>query len=476
MDAPAVTSSVAIHLTESGIWSCAQGVTTAIREMTPLYFVDDEYIDVDGGVLAVSDALTAVLRSAIGVDGESAPIATAVLSCPSEWGSARRSVLSDAGARVAAGVVLVPVAVAAAESIATPAGRWLVVESRTVGATASYVVGEVGGYRVAECEHDSSVCADEGIEKWGAAVAELVIRARGDRRVDGILLTGIDDSREVPSMRDAVAASVEPAADIRVVTGEEIARALASGLPEAVGAPPVMAVPQANWLEPALQRSEQDGRRHVRPTLFAVAAVLAVVVGAVLVFTLRGPDSGAESVRALDASAVPVAAPTPTTTFGLPRTTTTTTTATAAAGTDLEVGGLRVTLPGGWTQRVNGASAPSGARVELVPSGGADRRIIITQNAVREGAGYDEVAATLAAKIAQRGRPGLFRELERDVVFGGRPGISYSEFPDESSAVRWHVLIERDLQVSVGCQFLTEEWESIESACEEVVRSLVIVR
>ncbi|MFC9551107.1 type VII secretion-associated protein [Rhodococcus sp. NPDC056960] len=469
-----MTSSVAIHLTESGMWSCARGVTTAIRELTPLCFVDDEYVDVDGGVLAVSDALTAVLRSGIDAAGESAPIATAVLSHPSEWGSARRSVLSDAGSRVATGTVLVPVAVAAAESIAAPAGRWLVVESRTVGATACYVVGEVGGYRVADCDHDSSVCADEGIDGWVAAVAELVARARGDRRVDGILLTGIDDSREVSSLRDAVAASVEPAVDIRVVTGEDIARGLASRLPEAVGEPPVMAVPQSNWLEPALQRSEQDDRRHVRPTLFAVAAVLAVVVGAVLVFTLRGPDSGTESVRALDASAVPAAPATPTTTYGPPRATTTT--ATAVAGTDLEVGGLRVTLPGGWTQRVTGASAPSGARVELVPSGGADRRIIITQNAVRDGAGYDEVAATLAAKIAQRGRPGLFGELERDVVFGGRPGISYSEFPDESSAVRWHVLVERDLQVSVGCQFLTEEWESIESACEELVRSLVIVR
>ncbi|CAG7607121.1 type VII secretion-associated protein [Rhodococcus opacus] len=463
-------SSVAIHLTESGMWSCAQGVTTAAHEMTPLCFVDDEYVDVDGGVLAVSDALATMFRSVIDGAGEAAPIATAVMSHPTEWGSARRNALSDAGSRVAADTVLVPVAVAAAEGAAVSGGRWVVLESRTVGATASYVVGEVGGYRVVECEHDPSLCPDEGIEEWATAIVELGARARGDRPVDGILLTGGGESQERTTMRDAVIAHASPNADVRIVTGEEIARALASSLVDSSDELTTMAVPQANWLEPALQGSERGDRRSTRPTFFAVVAVLAVVVGAVLVFTLREPGTGTESVRALDASAAPAAPVTTTTRSAVPATTT----ATAAA--DLEVGGIRVTLPSGWKERAPAASASAGSRVELVPAVGADRRIIITQNAVREDSGYDEVAVTLAAKIAQRGRPELFGELERDVVFGGRPGIAYSEFPDASSVVRWHVLVERDLQVSVGCQFLAEEWESIESVCEEVVRSLVIVR
>ncbi|MGW5151617.1 type VII secretion-associated protein [Rhodococcus koreensis] len=467
MDAPAVMSPVAIHLTESGMWSCVQGVTREVRETTPLCFVDDEYVDVDGGVLAVSDALTAVFRSAIGGAGEASPIATAVLSHPTEWGSARQNVLAAAGSRVAADIVLVPVAVAVAEGAASSGGRWLVLEGRTMGATASYVAGEVGGYRVVACEHDPSLCADEGIDEWAAAIAELGARARGDRPVDGILLTGAGDSQERASMRDAVIAVAPANTDVRVVTGEEIARALAAGVVDADEAPTTMAVPQANWLEPALQGSDRGGRRNVRPTFLAVAAVLAVVVGAVLVFTLREPDTGTGTVRALDTSAAPA---TPTST--LTRSTVPTTTTTDAS---LEVGGIRLTLPSGWKERAP-ASNSSVPRLELVPAGGADRRIIITQNAVREGSGYDEVAATLASKIAQRGRPELFGELERDVVFGGRPGIAYSEFPDESSAVRWHVLVERDLQVSVGCQFLAEEWESIESVCQDVVRSLVIVQ
>ncbi|GCE42691.1 hypothetical protein Rhow_006820 [Rhodococcus wratislaviensis] len=461
-------STVAIHLTESGMWSCVQGATRAVDETTPLCFVDDEYIDVDGGVLAVSDALTAVFRSVIGGVGKASPVATAVLSHPTEWGSARRDVLAAAGSRIAADTVLVPVAVAAAESAVSSGGRWLVLESRTMGATASYVVGEVGGYRVVACEHDPSLCADEGIDEWAAAIVELGARAFGDRPVDGLILTGVGDSQERASMRDAVTAVASPNTDVRIVTGEEIARALAAGVVDVDAAAPTMAVPQANWLEPALQGSDRGYRRNVRPTFLAVAAVLAVVVGTVLVFTLRDPDAGTETVRALDASAAP-AAPTPTLTRSAVPTTTT-------ADADLEVGGIRVTLPRGWKERAPAASTSSVPRLELVPAGGADRRIIITQTAVREGSGYDEVAATLASKIAQRGRPELFGELERDVVFGGRPGIAYSEFPDESSAVRWHVLVERDLQVSVGCQFLAEEWESIESVCEDVVRSLVIVQ
>ncbi|KAF0958227.1 hypothetical protein MLGJGCBP_08647 [Rhodococcus sp. T7] len=460
-------SSVAIHLTESGMWSCVRGVTRAVHETTPLCFVDDEYVDVDGGVLAVSDALTAVFRSVIGGAGEASPVATAVLSHPTEWGSARRDVLAAAGSRIAADAVLVPVAVAAAESVASSGGRWLVLESRTMGATASYVVGEVGGYRVVACEHDPTLCADEGIDEWAAAIVELGARACGDRPVDGLILTGVGDSQERASMRDAVTAVASPKAEVRIVTGEEIARALATGVVDVDEAPTTMAVPQANWLEPALQGSDRGYRRNVRPTFLAVAAVLAVVFGAVLVFTLREPDAGTETVRALDASAAPPA-PTPTLTRSAVPTTT--------ADADLEVGGIRVTLPSGWKERAPGASTSSVPRLELVPAGGADRRIIITQNAVREGSGYDEVAATLASKIAQRGRPELFGELERDVVFGGRPGIAYSEFPDESSAVRWHVLVERDLQVSVGCQFLAEEWEAIESVCEDVVRSLVVVQ
>ncbi|MFC9360066.1 type VII secretion-associated protein [Rhodococcus sp. NPDC057014] len=466
MDAPAVMPAVAIHLTESGMWSCVQGATRAVHETTPLCFVDDEYVDVDGGLLAVSDALTAVFRSVIGGVGEASPIATAVLSHPTEWGSARRNVLAAAGSRIAADTVLVPVAVAAAEGTASPGGRWLVLEGRTTGATASYVVGEVGGYRVVACEHDPSLCADEGIDQWAAAIVELGARARGDRVVDGILLTGAGESQERAAMRDAVIA-VASANTVRIVTGEEIARALAAGVVDTDEAPTTMAVPQANWLEPALQGSDRGGRRNVRPTVLAVAAVLAVVFGAVLVFTVRDPGAGAGTVHALDASAAPADPATTLTRSAAPTTTT-------DAG--LEVGSIRVTLPSGWRERAPAASNSSVPRLELVPAGGADRRIIITQNAVREGSGYDEVAATLASKIAQRGRPELFGALERDVVFGGRPGIAYSEFPDESSAVRWHVLVERDLQVSVGCQFLAEEWESIERVCEDVVRSLVIVR
>ncbi|MEV0945859.1 type VII secretion-associated protein [Rhodococcus sp. NPDC049939] len=480
-----MTSTVAIHLTECGMWSCSRNTSAATfptvragsdgsvsafaaaesdHEMTPLCFVDDEYVDVDGGVAQVSDALTAVLRFGIDAVGQPPPIETVVLSCPSEWGSAKRSAFSDVGARVAAGTAVVPVAVAAAESASALGGRWVVIECRAVGVTASYVVGEPGGYRIVKCEHDPTLCAAEALDGQAEPIVELGKRTCGDRLVDGILVTGIFDPTSWETIRDAARAEFTSSVQVECIPGDAIARALESGIRDGMAGSPMMTVPQSNWLGPALQRSERSRRTRPWPIFAAVAAVSAVVLGAVV--AVAQSDRAIESVLALDANAVP-------------ETSTANSSADAggapvAGATDLDLDGIRVTLPYGWSQREPSLPTEAGMRVELIPSTGPDRRIILMQNAVRDGAGYDEVAATLSEKIAQHDRSDLFGAVERDVVFGGRPGVSYSEFPDESSSVTWHVLVERGRQVSVGCQFSSGDWESILRECEEVVRSLAI--
>ncbi|AOW94378.1 type VII secretion-associated protein [Rhodococcus sp. WMMA185] len=436
--------------------------------MTPLCFVDDEYIDVDGGVVAVSDALAAVLSFGIDDVGESLPIETAVLSHPTEWGSARRDTLSRAGARVASTTVLVPVSVAVAQSAAVSGGRWVVLECRAVGATASYVVGEAGEYRVQHCEHDSALCVEEAPVEQTREIVKLAKRACGDRPVDGVLVTGIRDPSSWESMRDAALAGFASNVQVRCIPEDAVARVLEAGMRDELARSPIMVVPQSNWLGPALRRSGRDRRRYPRSAFAAVVAVVAVVLGAVLAFAFVQTDRTGDSVRAADSRAASEA-PTPPTT-GAPSAAT----APDAGRGDLHLDGVRVTLPDGWSERKSSSEASSGMRAELIPNGGADRRIIVTQNVVQRGTGYDEVAAALSEKIAQRGSPGLFGDVERDVVFGGRPGISYGEFPDASSSVSWHVLVERGRQVSVGCQFLTGDWESISRECEGVVRSLII--
>ncbi|SLH76385.1 type VII secretion-associated protein, Rv3446c family [Mycobacteroides abscessus subsp. abscessus] len=63
-------------------------------------------------------------------------------------------------------------------------------------------------------------------------------------------------------------------------------------------------------------------------------------------------------------------------------------------------------------------------------------------------------------------------DLRRDVVFAGRPGLSYIERPDGGSTVHWHVLVEHGTQVSIGCQYAGDGWERVESACERFAESI----
>ncbi|AWK73494.1 type VII secretion-associated protein [Rhodococcus oxybenzonivorans] len=491
MDATAVRSAVAIHLTESGMWSCCQdraveglpsvrvatdgSLITSVRETSstessPLCSIDDEYIDVDGGIAPVPDVLAAVLRAAVETVA-GGPSVGAVLTYPTEWGTARQQVLADAGSAIAADTVLVPVAVAVAEiaGVAERDSTWAVVECRATGTTSTYVAATSGDYRVVEVEHESSLVVDD-LDGQAEAITELAGRVCGGRELDGILLTDhLDTRHDLAPVRRAVVAAFGREVPVESVSGMDIVRALAMPRSDGVHEQSIVAIPQRNWLQPALQREQQERTRRSWPTLVAVAAALAVVTGAGVAFiqstlhsvstsTVEGVVAESQSPSApASSSAAPSRSTIPSTAAG--------------TGREVSVGGVRLTAPDRWRERPQSATP---FRIELVPDGGADRRIIVTQNNLQGGAGYDEVAVTLAAKIAQRGRPELFAELEKDVVFGGRPGITYSEFPDENSAVRWHVVVERDLQVSVGCQFLSAEWAEIEAECEHVVRSLEV--
>ena len=63
----------------------------------------------------------------------------------------------------------------------------------------------------------------------------------------------------------------------------------------------------------------------------------------------------------------------------------------------------------------------------------------------------------------------------RATDFGGRVGISYSEFPDEFSVVRWHVFVENGLQIGVGCQSSTESEAILDDDCDRAVSTLQIL-
>jgi type VII secretion-associated protein (TIGR03931 family) len=66
--------------------------------------------------------------------------------------------------------------------------------------------------------------------------------------------------------------------------------------------------------------------------------------------------------------------------------------------------------------------------------------------------------------------------IRRDVVFAGRPGLAYSEHPEDGSTVDWHVIVEHSIQISIGCQYRTGGQDSITPICEDLANSLDVSR
>ena len=131
--------------------------------------------------------------------------------------------------------------------------------------------------------------------------------------------------------------------------------------------------------------------------------------------------------------------------------------------------------PSGWKAGpVRPTANGEGSRTELLPTVGGGRRITVMENPLRDGIGLDEVADSLQNQIADGAGSSDIDDLERGVSFGGRDGFSYVEHPDAKSQVTWHVIVEHDMQVSIGCQYVSGEWNMISGDCEHVVASLAM--
>lgn len=393
------------------------------------------------------DGAAAYSAEQLGVIGS---VDVATLVYPTHWGSVRQAALASVGYTIAREVVTIPAAIAVARAIGTQSvarsQRYLVLECGPLSTTASYVAPDGDGFRIEACEHEPNVgLADMASNSVAAqSIAQLVAAAAADRPVDGLLVAGELGADLHAMLTAAVHAQLGAPIEAQQVDGPAIARRMS---PEpALESPARVAVlrePAAAWLEPTTRVVARRRGRNWRGILAATATIAVVLVGGGLVVRLTG--SGNDSPAPVQAQAtVPVR----------------------------QVGHVAIAVPAGWHERPGQNGAP--ARFEIAPDNGPSRRIIVTQTTLKTGAGYDEVAATLAAKIAQRDRPAQLGDLERDVVFGGRPGISYRESPDENSQVRWHVIVEHDNQISIGCQFSTGGWDTIVGDCEQVVRTLVI--
>lgn len=116
-----------------------------------------------------------------------------------------------------------------------------------------------------------------------------------------------------------------------------------------------------------------------------------------------------------------------------------------------------------------------------------EKQVAVRPSSARDGSDFVSVQQFDLSYDGEAERQRFLRELrdglnaqeqkyERftaDATFAGRSVIQYVE-PGEESAVVWLVLVERRVQISVGCQFTAAGRDKVEPACEQVVRSLRI--
>jgi len=419
----------ALHLADGAVWVASpSGVVRvpddSIRDC--LECIDDQHVLVGAQPVATVDVLAASLHRALGTGTRGTGFASGVaVTYPSHWGSFRRGVLESAARRSAHEVLLVPVALA----VPAPGNctRWVVLECGPLSTTASLVErGGDGGPAVVACELVSDTGSlDLRDHPDRVSLLDRSVRTvAGERPVDVVLVTGAEDPELATTLTTGIESTVVVVADADLVRLPTAADVVPDERHDAAAA----------WLEhaPLIPR-----RRPGRTVLAMVGAlVVAAVVGTALVFwqpwTRPGVSDAAEPLQRF------------------------------------EIGPVSVQLPDRWS-----AEAKPG-RLDLTLAGVGGHRIVLVPADVAAGSDRAEVARALERRIADRGPDGPFSEFDPDAEFAGRRGISYVETPDDRSRVRWHVLVEDGVQVSVGCQFRDGEWDALAPDCEQAVRSVEV--
>ncbi|MFD6397843.1 type VII secretion-associated protein [Nocardia sp. NPDC060249] len=412
-----------------------------------------------GGVLAlpprmptVGQALSALLAAIMDTLRVTPLCERIVVVHPTSWGQPELDLFGTATQQFTHEVVFETCALraSAVDVTASRSRRTAIIEFGMLSTAASSVTYDTYGTHVEAVEVEPNLAASELADEEGFGhLTALLGRLLADRPADVVQVFGATD----PAVLAAVAAAVESVcgADVPVssLTGTDLARPTQKAPAYTPNIPPA-----AEWMQPLRERAAATNPVDRRPLYIGAAALVAVVaaaaIGGFFLFG-SGDQQATAAVATTSAPAVTSVAPQPTSAKPKPQPTTAT------------VGRVVVEIPAGWHR-----TTATDMRADLVPDVAARHRITITQKPVTPGAGYDEIAADLSAQIAKK-PAGTVTAVRRDVVFAGRPGLSYEERPADGSTVRWQVLVERGVQVSIGCQYAENGWAGVMSACEQVV-------
>lgn len=138
-----------------------------------------------------------------------------------------------------------------------------------------------------------------------------------------------------------------------------------------------------------------------------------------------------------------------------------------APTTFLVEGRVALSVPATWsTQRV--ISGPGSARVQVTSPADPEVALHITQSPVA-GETLSGAADRLKRAIGTE-PPGVFVDFNPSGTSAGRPAVTYREVR-AGHQVRWTVLLDGPVRISIGCQSRAGDEDAVRDACERAVRS-----
>ncbi len=400
----------------------------------------------------VGQALSAVLGAIMDTLRVTPLCERIVVVHPTSWGQPEIDLFGTATGQFTHEVVFEACALraSAVDVTASRSRRTAIIEFGMLSTSASSVGYDTNGSHVEAVEVEPNLATSELTGEEGfSQLAALLGRLLTDRPADVVQVFGTTDPAIVAAVTAVVESVCGAGVPVSPLTGTDLARP-AQKTPAYTPTIP----PAAEWMQPLRERAAATNPVDRRPLYIGAAALAAVVAAAAIggVFLFGSSDQEATAAVATTTAPPPVSASTPPTS-SKPK----------PPPAPRALGRVVVTIPAGWH-----STTATDARIDLAPDNAARQRITVTQQPVSPGAGYDEVAATLTAQIAKK-PAGTVTEVRQDVVFAGRPGLSYEEHPADGSTVRWQVLVERGVQVSIGCQYAENGWDGVMSACGQVV-------
>ncbi|OBK93171.1 type VII secretion-associated protein [Mycobacterium asiaticum] len=138
-----------------------------------------------------------------------------------------------------------------------------------------------------------------------------------------------------------------------------------------------------------------------------------------------------------------------------------------APTTVLVEGQVALTVPAAWlTQRVT--AGPGSARVQVTSPADPEVALHITQSPTP---GETLTGAADRLRRAIDAEPaGVFVDFDPSGITAGRPAVTYREVRPGHD-VRWSVLLDGSVRISVGCQSRPQSPDAVRDACEQAVRS-----